>query len=146
MRFGDQARAGRNHRRRVHYRSLQRQGRRRGGDEAGFACRGECACLSRRSAAAGIGRDSRGEAWKQGSGGVNGRIRLGVNIDHVATIRNARGASYPDPARAAFIALEAGADGITAHLREDRRHISDADIDNLAAMLRKRPLVAVAVL
>lgn len=66
------------------------------------------------------------------------RIRLGVNIDHVATIRNARGASYPDPARAAFVALEAGADGITAHLREDRRHISDADIDHLAAMLRDR--------
>ncbi len=66
------------------------------------------------------------------------RVRLGVNIDHVATIRNARGVSYPDPARAAVIALEAGADGITAHLREDRRHISDADIDNLAAMLRER--------
>ncbi len=69
---------------------------------------------------------------------MSNRIRLGVNIDHVATIRNARGASYPDPARAAFIALEAGADGITAHLREDRRHISDADIDHLAAMLRER--------
>jgi pyridoxine 5-phosphate synthase len=69
---------------------------------------------------------------------VSNHIRLGVNIDHVATIRNARGASYPDPARAAFIALEAGADGITAHLREDRRHISDADIDNLAKMLRER--------
>jgi pyridoxine 5-phosphate synthase len=54
------------------------------------------------------------------------RIRLGVNIDHVATIRNARGGAYPDPARAAVEALEAGADGITAHLREDRRHISDA--------------------
>jgi len=66
------------------------------------------------------------------------RIRLGVNIDHVATIRNARGGSYPDPARAAVEALEAGADGITAHLREDRRHISDADIDHLSAMLRER--------
>ncbi len=66
------------------------------------------------------------------------RLRLGVNIDHVATIRNARGGEHPDPARAAFIALEAGADGITAHLREDRRHISDADIDALAAMLRER--------
>ena len=62
---------------------------------------------------------------------MSNRIRLGVNIDHVATIRNARGASYPDPARAAFVALEAGADGITAHLREDRRHISDADITGL---------------
>ena len=66
------------------------------------------------------------------------RIRLGVNIDHVATIRNARGGSYPDPARAAVEALEAGADGITAHLREDRRHISDADIDHLSAMLKER--------
>jgi pyridoxine 5-phosphate synthase len=73
---------------------------------------------------------------------MTGRIRLGVNIDHVATIRNARGSDYPDPARAAVIALEAGADGITAHLREDRRHISDADIEHLAAMLaeRGRPL------
>ena len=66
------------------------------------------------------------------------RVRLGVNIDHVATIRNARGVSYPDPARAAIIALDAGADGITAHLREDRRHISDADIAHLAEMLRAR--------
>lgn len=66
------------------------------------------------------------------------RLRLGVNIDHVATIRNARGGAHPDPARAAIIALEAGADGITAHLREDRRHISDADIDALTAMLRER--------
>jgi pyridoxine 5-phosphate synthase len=66
------------------------------------------------------------------------RIRLGVNIDHVATIRNARGEAYPDPARAAEMALAAGADGITAHLREDRRHISDADIDALAALCRKR--------
>jgi pyridoxine 5-phosphate synthase len=66
------------------------------------------------------------------------RLRLGVNIDHVATIRNARGESYPDPARAAEIAMAAGADGITAHLREDRRHISDADIDTLAALTRKR--------
>ena len=68
------------------------------------------------------------------------RLRLGVNIDHVATIRNARGESYPDPARAAEIALIAGADGVTAHLREDRRHISDADIDTLAALTRKRGL------
>lgn len=58
-----------------------------------------------------------------------GRLRLGVNIDHVATIRNARGGATPDPARAARIAEAAGADGITAHLREDRRHILDADID-----------------
>jgi pyridoxine 5-phosphate synthase len=69
---------------------------------------------------------------------MSDRVRLGVNIDHVATIRNARGVSYPDPARAAIVALEAGADGITAHLREDRRHISDADIEHLAAMLRER--------
>lgn len=66
------------------------------------------------------------------------RVRLGVNIDHVATIRNARGVAYPDPVRAAHVALDAGADGITAHLREDRRHISDADIANLSAMLRER--------
>ena len=59
------------------------------------------------------------------------RIRLGVNIDHVATIRNARGGKHPDPVRAARLAAQAGADGITAHLREDRRHISDADIDRL---------------
>jgi len=66
------------------------------------------------------------------------RIRLGVNIDHVATIRNARGESYPEPSRAAEIAMAAGADGITAHLREDRRHISDADIDELSALCRRR--------
>jgi pyridoxine 5-phosphate synthase len=66
------------------------------------------------------------------------RLRLGVNIDHVATIRNARGSTYPDPVRAAEMAIAAGADGITAHLREDRRHISDADIDALAAITRKR--------
>ena len=66
------------------------------------------------------------------------RLRLGVNIDHVATIRNARGAAYPDPVRAAVAALDAGASGITAHLREDRRHISDDDIARLADMLRER--------
>ena len=63
------------------------------------------------------------------------RLRLGVNIDHVATVRNARGGAYPDPLRAARIAEQAGADGITAHLREDRRHISDADIDGLVEVL-----------
>jgi pyridoxine 5-phosphate synthase len=62
---------------------------------------------------------------------VTGRLRLGVNIDHVATIRNARGGAYPDPIRAALVAQEAGADGITAHLREDRRHIIDEDIAHL---------------
>src|SRR5579863_10000541 len=66
------------------------------------------------------------------------RLPLGVNIDHVATIRNARGEGYPDPARAAELAMAAGADGITAHLREDRRHISDADIETLAQLTRKR--------
>src|SRR4051794_30983079 len=66
------------------------------------------------------------------------RLRLGVNIDHVATVRNARGETYPDPVRAAEAALAAGADGITAHLREDRRHISDAAIDALADIPRKR--------
>lgn len=61
------------------------------------------------------------------------RLRLGVNIDHVATVRNARGGAHPDPVRAALLAMEAGADGITAHLREDRRHIRDADMDRLKA-------------
>lgn len=62
-------------------------------------------------------------------------LRLGVNIDHVATLRNARGGALPDPVRAALVAQEAGADGITAHLREDRRHIRDADIDALMEAL-----------
>ena len=62
---------------------------------------------------------------------MSGKLRLGVNIDHVATIRNARGGRHPDPVRAAKAAADAGADGITAHLREDRRHISDADITRL---------------
>jgi len=66
-------------------------------------------------------------------------LRLGVNIDHVATIRNARGGRHPDPLRAAHLAVEAGADGITAHLREDRRHIADGDIARLKAELT-RPL------
>ena len=61
------------------------------------------------------------------------RPRLGVNIDHVATVRNARGGSAPDPVRAAVISKGAGADGITAHLREDRRHIKDDDIQRLMA-------------
>src|ERR1700704_1998289 len=65
------------------------------------------------------------------------KLRLGVNIDHVATGRNARGGGYPDPVRAAELALAAGADGITAHLREDRRHISDADIDALTVLCRQ---------
>ena len=63
------------------------------------------------------------------------KLRLGVNIDHVATVRNARGGDTPDPLRAAKIAQKAGADGITAHLREDRRHISDADIQGLMDIL-----------
>lgn len=66
-------------------------------------------------------------------------IRLGVNIDHVATVRNARGGALPDPLRAALLAIEAGADGITAHLREDRRHIRDADMRALKARI-SRPL------
>ena len=64
-------------------------------------------------------------------------LRLGVNIDHVATIRNARGGRHPDPVRAAKLAIHAGADGITAHLREDRRHISDDDIARLKAEIDK---------
>jgi pyridoxine 5-phosphate synthase len=66
-------------------------------------------------------------------------LRLGVNIDHVATLRNARGGKYPDPIKAAEIAIAAGADGITAHLREDRRHIRDHDIAELKARI-SRPL------
>ncbi len=62
-------------------------------------------------------------------------LRLGINIDHVATVRNARGGSYPDPVRAALLASQSGADGITAHLREDRRHIRDNDIARLCASL-----------
>ena len=65
------------------------------------------------------------------------KLRLGVNIDHVATIRNARGGRHPDPVKAARIAIEAGADGITAHLREDRRHIVDDDIARLMAEISK---------
>jgi pyridoxine 5-phosphate synthase len=64
-------------------------------------------------------------------------LRLGVNVDHVATVRNARGGEHPDPVKAAMIAIEAGADGITAHLREDRRHIRDDDIARLKAELGK---------
>lgn len=60
-------------------------------------------------------------------------LRLGINIDHVATLRNARGGGHPCPIRAALVALEAGADGITTHLREDRRHIKDHDIERLKA-------------
>ncbi len=66
---------------------------------------------------------------------MTNKLRLGVNIDHVATIRNARGIMHPDPVRAAEMAVAAGADGITAHLREDRRHIGDRDIDQLMDML-----------
>jgi pyridoxine 5-phosphate synthase len=65
------------------------------------------------------------------------RLRLGVNIDHIATVRNARGGALPDPVRGALLAIEAGADGITAHLREDRRHIRDDDIRRLMAAISK---------
>ena len=64
-------------------------------------------------------------------------LRLGVNVDHVATVRNARGGAVPDPVRAALVAIEAGADGITAHLREDRRHIHDDDMRGLKASIDK---------
>src|SRR5439155_27253703 len=65
-------------------------------------------------------------------------IDLGINIDHVATLRNARGTSYPDPLQAALQAEEAGADAITLHLREDRRHIKDADVEAIRPQLRTR--------
>src|ERR1700750_3369156 len=64
-------------------------------------------------------------------------LRLGVNVDHVATLRNARGGRHPDPVRAALAAIEAGADGVTAHLREDRRHIRDDDMARLKAEISK---------
>src|SRR5579862_4691179 len=64
-------------------------------------------------------------------------LRLGVNVDHVATLRNARSGRNPDPVRAALLAIETGADGITAHLREDRRHILDDDIARLKAQISK---------
>lgn len=72
-------------------------------------------------------------------------IELGVNIDHVATLRQARGTSYPDPLRAALIAEAAGADAITLHLREDRRHIQDRDVETLRAQLTKRMNLEAAV-
>src|SRR5271156_1150300 len=64
-------------------------------------------------------------------------LRLGVNVDHVATLRNARGGARPDPVHAALLAIEAGADGITAHLREDRRHIRDSDMARLKSEISK---------
>ena len=70
---------------------------------------------------------------------AHSHVRLGINIDHVATVRNARGGRHPDPVKAAEIAIAAGADGITAHLREDRRHIIDDDILRLKARIN-RPL------
>ncbi|MDD4915261.1 MAG: pyridoxine 5'-phosphate synthase [Methylococcales bacterium] len=72
-------------------------------------------------------------------------ILLGVNIDHVATLRQARGTRFPEPLQAALVAEQAGADGITAHLREDRRHIQDRDIDMLKAMLHTRLNLEMAV-
>ncbi|HRX90791.1 MAG TPA: pyridoxine 5'-phosphate synthase, partial [Steroidobacteraceae bacterium] len=69
---------------------------------------------------------------------MNTSIALGVNIDHVATVRQARRASYPDPVRAALLAEQAGADNITLHLREDRRHIQDADVYALRPLLVTR--------
>jgi pyridoxine 5-phosphate synthase len=63
-------------------------------------------------------------------------LRLGINVDHVGTVRNARGGTHPDPVRAALLAMEAGADGITVHLREDRRHIIDSDLPRLKAVLK----------
>src|SRR5438309_11050184 len=74
-----------------------------------------------------------GEGFRASDMPASYPLRLGVNIDHVATVRNARGGQLPDPVRAAHIAEAAGADGITAHLREDRRHITDRDMDRLMA-------------
>jgi pyridoxine 5-phosphate synthase len=72
-------------------------------------------------------------------------VLLGVNIDHVATLRQARGTRYPDPVQAALVAQDAGADAITVHLREDRRHIQDRDVDAIAAVLQCRMNLEVAV-
>lgn len=72
-------------------------------------------------------------------------ILLGVNIDHIATVRNARGTDYPDPVQAAFIAEQHGADGITVHLREDRRHITDRDVEILASTIQTRMNLEMAV-
>lgn len=72
-------------------------------------------------------------------------ILLGVNIDHVATVRNARGTDYPDPVQAAFVAEQNGADGITVHLREDRRHITDRDVEILARTIQTRMNLEMAV-
>src|SRR5258707_4064724 len=71
-------------------------------------------------------------------------LRLGVNVDHVATLRNARAGRNPDPVRAALVAIAAGADGITAHLREDRRHIHDEDMARLKAEISKPPNFGIA--
>ncbi|KAA1178984.1 pyridoxine 5'-phosphate synthase [Photorhabdus heterorhabditis] len=72
-------------------------------------------------------------------------ILLGVNIDHIATVRNARGTNYPDPVQAAFVAEQAGADGITIHLREDRRHITDRDVELLSQTIQTRMNLEMAV-
>ncbi|CDL79261.1 pyridoxine 5'-phosphate synthase [Xenorhabdus cabanillasii] len=72
-------------------------------------------------------------------------VLLGINIDHIATVRNARGTQYPDPVQAAFIAEQAGADGITVHLREDRRHITDRDVQLLAKTIQTRMNLEMAV-
>jgi pyridoxine 5-phosphate synthase len=72
-------------------------------------------------------------------------LLLGVNIDHIATLRNARGTQYPDPVQAAFIAEQAGADGITVHLREDRRHITDRDVELLNSTIQTRMNLEMAV-
>src|SRR5206468_4964685 len=84
-----------------------------------------------------VAREESGGGGGPGDGVMAAPLRLGVNIDHVATIRNARGGRHPDPVRAAKLAIEAGADGITAHLREDRRHIGDEDIARLKSEIAK---------
>ncbi|NVK21087.1 MAG: pyridoxine 5'-phosphate synthase [Kangiellaceae bacterium] len=76
---------------------------------------------------------------------MNNPIYLGVNIDHIATVRNARGTDYPDPVQAAFVAEQNGADGITIHLREDRRHITDRDVELLANTIQTRMNFEMAV-
>ena len=95
------------------------------------------AILAQLRAKIGGGQGRAGERLSRAQGSRMKRLRLGVNVDHVATIRNARGGRHPDPVRAAKLAIAAGCDGITAHLREDRRHIRDDDIARLKAEIDK---------
>jgi hypothetical protein len=103
---------------------------------------GDYAEYSPEQGAAPPARHSTDEEFKESS---MSEIYLGVNIDHIATLRNARGTQYPDPVQAAFVAEQAGADGITVHLREDRRHITDRDVEILRQTIQTRMNLEMAV-